>query len=117
MQELGINPSQSLSDQNLLDIDLPDPELGHPSAVAVGIKHLDVQMESIPNQLSEAGCGLGSIGLVRFWSINASQPDAFVIDADGISIRDVDSTALQAGNQQQDRNERWAEVDEQSDHC
>jgi hypothetical protein len=42
MQELGIDPSQSLSDQSLLDVDLPDPELGHASAIAVGIKHLDV---------------------------------------------------------------------------
>ena len=116
MQELGIDPSQSFSDQSLLDIDLPDPELGHPSAVAVGVKHLDVQLGSRPNQLSEAGCGLGSPRLVSLWSINAGQPDALTIKADGVSIRDVDSTALQDGNQQQNGNERWAEADEQSDH-
>ena len=117
VQVLGIDPSQSLSDQSLLDVDLPDPEIGHASAIAVSVKHLDLQLGSPPNQFSQSLCGLGSPRLVSLWSIKASQPDALTIKANGVSIRDVDSTALQEGNQQQNGDERWAESAEKSEHC
>jgi hypothetical protein len=117
VQVLGIDPGQSLSNQSLLDVDLPDPELGHASAIAVGVEYLDIKLGSPPHQVSQPLGGLGSIGLVSLWSINAGQPDALTIKADGVSIRDVDSTALQDGNQQQDGDERWAESAEKSEHC
>jgi hypothetical protein len=91
---LGVDPGKAISYESFLYIKIPDIEFGYASAVSIGGEGMDSEIGSISYYLRESLGGLGSPGLVRFRGINASQSNAFTLNADGISITDMDPACL-----------------------
>ena len=92
---MGIDPGETVSDKLFLHIKITNIEFGYASAVSIGGEGMDSEIGSISYQLSESLSCLGSIRLVRFWSINTSQTNALVIQTNRISIRDSYAAGLQ----------------------